>query len=236
VAHEFFHGWNVERIRPRSLEPFDLERANASGELWLAEGFTQYYGPLALQRAGLVSINETADTIASVLNLTADRPGRPSRSAEEVSRLAPLTDGVSAPPVNVVSYYYLGSAIALALDLSMRERSDSAVSLDDFMRALWSRFGKPGGTRPGYVDHPYTIDDLEKTLADVVGDRKFAHDFFSRYIHGRDVPDYARLLAPAGFVMEGSTHTRVRVVPVEAGGGTLTAAQRAFRDKWLGPR
>src|SRR6185369_4786454 len=53
VAHEFFHSWNVERIRPRSLEPFDLERANLSGELWLAEGFTQYYGPLLVQRAGL---------------------------------------------------------------------------------------------------------------------------------------------------------------------------------------
>ena len=53
VAHEFFHGWNVERIRPRSLEPFDFERANMSGELWLGEGFTQYYGPLMLSRAGL---------------------------------------------------------------------------------------------------------------------------------------------------------------------------------------
>ena len=54
VAHEFFHCWNVERIRPKGLEPFDFDRANMSGELWLAEGFTQYYGPLALQRAGLV--------------------------------------------------------------------------------------------------------------------------------------------------------------------------------------
>ena len=52
VAHEFFHCWNVERIRPKGLEPFDFDRANISGELWLAEGFTQYYGPLALQRAG----------------------------------------------------------------------------------------------------------------------------------------------------------------------------------------
>ena len=56
VAHEFFHCWNVERIRPKGLEPFDFDRANISGELWLAEGFTQYYGPLALQRAQLVDI------------------------------------------------------------------------------------------------------------------------------------------------------------------------------------
>ena len=59
VAHEFFHCWNVERIRPQALEPFDFERANMSGELWLAEGFTQYYGPLALQRAGLADLPST---------------------------------------------------------------------------------------------------------------------------------------------------------------------------------
>ena len=60
VAHEFFHGWNVERIRPKGLEPFDFDRANISGELWLAEGFTQYYGPLTLQRARLVDVASTA--------------------------------------------------------------------------------------------------------------------------------------------------------------------------------
>ncbi|MGC4081098.1 MAG: hypothetical protein QM736_03045 [Vicinamibacterales bacterium] len=61
VAHEFFHNWNVERIRPRSLEPFDFERANMSGELWLAEGFTQYYGPLSMSRAGVVGLRDTLD-------------------------------------------------------------------------------------------------------------------------------------------------------------------------------
>jgi predicted metalloprotease with PDZ domain len=236
VAHEFFHAWNVERIRPRSLEPFDLERANPSGELWLAEGFTQYYGPLALQRAGLIDVADTADTIASVLNLSVERPGRPARSAEEVSRLAPLTDGVVNRTVNVVSYYYLGSAIALALDLSIRERSNSALSLDDFMRALWNRFGKPGGARPGYVDRPYTMDDVEATLADVVGDRSFAKDFFARYIRGHEAPDYPRLLLPAGFVVQGTARPSVAVLPIEKTGGTLTDAQRRFREQWLGPR
>src|SRR5262249_38719837 len=65
VAHEFFHGWNVERIRPKGLEPFDFDRANFSGELWLAEGFTQYYGPLAMQRAGLMDLQATAQTLTS---------------------------------------------------------------------------------------------------------------------------------------------------------------------------
>src|SRR6185503_1525979 len=65
VAHEFFHCWNVERIRPRSLDPFDLERVNMSGELWLAEGFTQYYGPIALSRAGLDDLGSTAATLGA---------------------------------------------------------------------------------------------------------------------------------------------------------------------------
>ena len=69
------------------------------------------------------------------------------------------------------------------------------MSLDDFMRAMWRTYGKPGGSREGYVDHPYTIADAEATLAEVSGDRAFARDFFARYIQGHDVADYARLLA-----------------------------------------
>jgi predicted metalloprotease with PDZ domain len=101
----------------------------------------------------------------------------------------------------VVSYYPFGGAIALALDLSLRDRTDSRLSLDDFMRAMWTKFGRPGGAREGYVDHPYTIADAEATLADVSGDRPFARDFFSRYIEGHDVADYARLLGRGGFTV-----------------------------------
>ena len=124
VAHEFFHSWNVERIRPRSLEPFDLDRTNASGELWLAEGFTQYYGPLAMQRAGLLDLGDTARTFTALLNSVGVEAGRLVRSAEEdqppgaCSPTAADADPPS-PVVNVMSYYQLGAAIALALDLSI---------------------------------------------------------------------------------------------------------------------
>ena len=237
VAHEFFHSWNVERIRPRSLEPFDLDRANASGELWLAEGFTQYYGPLAMHRAGLVDINATAETFTEILNAVAERPGRTPRSAEEVSWLAPLIDGApGGASLNVVSYYYLGAEIALSLDLSMRERSGGRLSLDDYMRALWQRYGKPGGSRPGYVDRPYTMADLEATLADVTNDRQFASNFFSSYIRGRERPDTSRLLAAAGFVVRRGLYGGVNVVPIEQTGRSLTEAEQSLRDQWLGPR
>jgi predicted metalloprotease with PDZ domain len=206
VAHEFFHCWNVERIRPRGLEPFDFDRANLSGELWLAEGFTQYYGPLALQRAGLVDLNNTARTLTSLVETVSDSPGRAVRSAEQMSQMAPFIDGGrTVDRTNwsntVISYYPFGAAVALAMDLSLRERSDGRLSLDDFMRAMWRKYGEPGGGREGYVDHPYTIDDAEATLGEVSGDRSFAHDFFARYIEGHDLADYSQLLSRAGFAV-----------------------------------
>ena len=206
VAHEFFHCWNVERIRPKGLEPFDFDRANLSGELWLAEGFTQYYGPLAMQRAQLVDVASTARTFGGLIESVSHSAGRLVRSAEEMSRMAPFIDGGRAIDrtnwsTTVISYYPYGGAIALALDLTLRDRTDGRLSLDDFMQAMWNTYGKPGGSREGYVDHPYTIADVEATLAAVSGDRAFARDFFARYIQGHDVADYARLLARAGFTM-----------------------------------
>jgi predicted metalloprotease with PDZ domain len=207
VAHEFFHNWNVERIRPKSLEPFDLERANTSGELWLAEGFTQYYQPLALSRAGVAELGATIDDFADLITTVQLGAGRSVRSAEEMSRMAPFTDGGrTIDRTNwsntYISYYPFGGAIALALDLSLRERYEGRVTLDDFMRAMWRVHGRGPAPRPGYVAHPYTIVDAEQRLAEVSGDPAFANDFFARYIHGREVADYAALLAPAGLVLQ----------------------------------
>jgi predicted metalloprotease with PDZ domain len=190
VSHEFFHAWNVERIRPRSLEPFSFEDANMSGELWLAEGFTQYYGQLIL---GLSLANSALGVAAS--------PAHRFRSAVEMSEMAPFTDAARAnDPTNFgysfINYYPHGSALALALDLSLRQRSGGKVTLDDYMRGMWRVHGKPASA-PGYVEKPYTLADARARLAEV-SDRTFADDFFSRYIEGREVPDYAKLLAAAG--------------------------------------
>lgn len=206
VAHEFFHGWNVERIRPRSLEPFDFERANLSGELWLAEGFTQYYGPLVLSRSKLVDPQATAATLAGLINAIVVNPGRETRSAEEMSQMAVFIDGGrTVDRTNwsntVISYYPYGGALALALDLSLRERSGGRTTLDEYMRAMWRVHGKPGGAREGYVDHPYTMEDAEARLTEVAGNPVFARDFFARFIRGRELPDYQALLSRAGLVV-----------------------------------
>jgi predicted metalloprotease with PDZ domain len=206
VAHEFFHVWNIERIRPRSLEPFDFDRTNMSGELWLGEGFTEYYAAVTLSRARLTDLETTASTLGTLVSTATTSPGRLVRSAEEMSRMAVFTDGGRAVDRTnwsntYVSYYPFGAAIGLALDLTLRERSAGRVTLDDFMRAMWRAHGKAGGSRPGYVDRPYTMADAEGRLAEVSGDAAFAREFFDRFIRGREAPDYPKLLAQAGLLL-----------------------------------
>lgn len=207
VAHEFFHVWNVERIRPVSLEPFDFTDANLSGELWLAEGFTNYYGKLVMMRSGVTTLETTVSALGATLDVVIASPGRLLNSAVEMSRLAPFTDAATAiDPTNFgntfISYYTWGEAIGLGLDLTLRARTDGVVTLDDYMRALWQRFGKPGGPTPGSVARPYTLVDARSVLAAVSGDERFAATFFERFIEGRDVVDYAELLDRAGLVLQ----------------------------------
>jgi len=205
VAHEFFHSWNVERIRPRDLEPFDLDRENTSGSLWLAEGFTDYYAWLTMARAGLRDRTSALRAMSAVVDTVVTSPGRRARSAVEASRMAPFIDGTRPVdrtnwPATTLSYYHFGDAIALALDLTLRGRAD-ARTLDDFMRALWRDYGRPGGAREGYVDRPYNNSEAEARLAEVSGDPAFARDFFARYIEGRETADYATLLRRAGLLV-----------------------------------
>ena len=219
ISHEFFHSWNVEHIRPRALEPFNFEDANMSGELWLAEGFTNYYGPLVMLRAGLSEAGDFIDEMASVINDVVSSPARRLRSAEDMSRLAPFVDAAAAIDRTdfdnlYISYYTWGEAIGLGLDLTLRDRSNGTVTLDHFMQALWLKHGKPGGKAPGYVDVPYTMADLKSALASVAGDAAFAEEFFARYIQGREVVDYAALLAHAGLVLRVASPGRAFAGPV----------------------
>jgi predicted metalloprotease with PDZ domain len=194
-AHEFFHCWNVKRIRPRTLEPFNFEKSDMSYELWFAEGFTQYYGNLLLSRAGIGKDTDFVKrTVAQLIDAKTNTPGAVLYSPVEASEMAVFTDaGVSVDKTNFpnifTSYYSYGAAIALALDLELRGKYGK--TLDDLMQAAWKKFGKP--------EVPYTVAGLQEILAGVTGDRKFAQDFFEHYIYGHEPIDYAPLLAPAGF-------------------------------------
>jgi predicted metalloprotease with PDZ domain len=234
ASHEFFHCWNVERIRPKTLEPFNFADANVSGELWLAEGFTQYYGPLTLLRTGLTPFEVATRQWAGVVNAVTLAPGRRFRSAVDMSRLAPFVDAAAAIDATnwentFLSYYTYGAAIALGLDLSLRDLTNGKVTLDDYMRVLWKRHGRTTSTA-GYVSTPYTLADARSALAEASGDKAFAEAFFTRYVEGHEVVDYGRLLARAGLVLKPRRPGRAWMgeVRFEAAGSDVrvTAASR----------
>jgi predicted metalloprotease with PDZ domain len=201
ISHEFFHTWNVERIRPVGIEPFDFSRENITCCLWLAEGFTQYYGELLQVRAGFSSAPPVGYA-SGLLNRTA----RNVRSAVQMSEQAAFADAATAIDRNdrsrtFISYYDYGAAVALGLDLSIRRRTGGVSTLDDYMRQLWQQFGRSAEARAGYVGRPYSLKDLRDVLGALVNDREFADTFFDKYVEGREAADYAALLGQAGYVI-----------------------------------
>ncbi len=201
ISHEFFHSWNVERLRPADLEPFDFQRANMSSLLWLAEGFTQYYGDLIMRRAGLLSDDAYFREAAQLINQSR-LPGAGRFSPIEMSQQAPFVDAArSIDPTNrlntYVSYYTIGGATALALDLQLRARNHS---LDEVMRRLWATNGQ--FQTPDFAPQkPYSLPDVQRAIADVTADSAFAGQFVRRHISGHQPHDWAALLAPMGLTL-----------------------------------
>lgn len=191
VSHEFFHSWNVERIRPKSLEPFNFEEANMSGELWFAEGFTSYYTNLILCRAGLITTENYVEGLTGTFNYVWNSPARQFFNPVEMSYQAPFVDAsTSVDPVNrentFISYYSYGSVLGLALDLSLREKD---LNLDDFMKLVWNTYGKS--------ENPYTIENLNKALNMYAGE-EFGNHFFSNFIYKSEMPGYTELFKTVG--------------------------------------
>lgn len=204
VSHEFFHSWNVERIRPDALEPFNFEEANMSGELWFAEGFTNYYTSLFLCRAGLISQKQYIEDLSRALNGVVNSPGRLFFSPVGMSNYAPFADAAtSIDPRNsgntYISYYTYGQVLGLALDLSLRNLSSTA-SLDEYMRLVWSKYGK--------TELPYSLHDLQAALAEYAS-TDFANRFFESYILKSGMPDFEGLLLTMGVILEKASPGKV---------------------------
>lgn len=209
LSHEFFHSWNVERIRPRELEPFDFTRANPTPSLWFAEGFTNYYGPLAVRRAGVSDVDAFLANVGGQFNAVLNSPARGYGSPQEMSLRAPFVDAATSIDPNnpniFVSYYTWGAALALSLDLTLRDRFQN-VTLDDYMRWMWRNHG--------VNEVPYTPDDLRKGLAAVTGDQAFADAFFALSVQGSELPDIQPMLAQAGILMRPRNPTGAWAGPV----------------------
>lgn len=192
-AHEYFHSWNVERIRPKTLEPFNFTHSNMSNELWIAEGFTQYYGELLMRRALVAPDTTFAPVAARFINSKVNTPGGLRYTPIQASNMAVFTDaGVSIDATNFDnifnSYYFYGAAIALALDLQLR--SEYKHSLDDVMQLFWQRNGT--------TEKPYNISDLQQCVAAVSSER-FATTFFNDYVFNAKVPAYQKYLPAFGY-------------------------------------
>ena len=198
----------MERIRPQSLEPFNFDDANMSGELWLAEGFTSYYGAADHER-GRASprTRDLRSDMGAAIDAVRQQPGPPVRSAVEMSQMAPFTDrgGLERPDqlrqhVHLVLHVGRGDRARTGSDAPRSERRPGDAGRLHARPLAEVRHAR--GTRtPGYVETPYTIDDLKTVLAAVAGDAAFAEEFFARYIQGREVVDFKPLLAKAGFLL-----------------------------------
>ena len=194
VAHEFFHVWNVKRIRPDALGPFDYTKENYTRLLWVAEGITSYYGNLMVRRAGLNSERGYLDALAKTIQDFQDTPGRLEMSAEEASfnswikEYRPDENSVNS----AISYYDKGELLGLLLDLEIRRRTNNAKTLDDVMRALYANFFEKGRN--------YSPADFQKICESVAGAN--LNDFFARYVRGREEMPYNQFFNAAGLRLE----------------------------------
>lgn len=206
TAHEFFHVWNVKRIRPAPLGPFDYTRENYTRQLWVMEGITSYYDHLILLRAGLISRERYLETLADDIKLLQSQPGRALQSLEQSSFDAwikfyrPDENG----PNSSVSYYLKGSLVALLLDLEIRRRTGGARSLDDVMRYLYAEYAGDQvhdlysgacAKRPGFDDN----DGFCRAVEAVAGEEGGAYRaLLARAVAGTDELEYDRAFDAVG--------------------------------------
>jgi predicted metalloprotease with PDZ domain len=187
AAHEFFHVWNVKRIRPVQMWPYDYARENETPLLWVSEGFTSYYGGLAAYRAGLRDARRFVDDVAGGIAEVEGNEARRYISASDSSTSTWI--GYNAPLPFSMSYYTQGRNLAALLDLSIRHDSRGALGLDEVMRTLFTDFYQRG--------RGFDTEDLIRVINRIT--RKSYEDFFRRYVWGTDVPPYETVFGYAGY-------------------------------------
>ncbi len=194
VSHEFFHLWNVKRIRPDALGPFDYTQENYTKVLWVAEGITDYYADLVLRRAGLITESEYLTAAARSIQALQNTPGRLEQSVEESSFDTWIKfyrqdeNSVNSQ----ISYYDKGAILGLLLDLEIRKRSNNMKSLDDVLRYLYTEFFKK--------NRNYGPTDFQKACELMAG--ASLEDFFGRFVRGKEELDYTATLEAAGLRLD----------------------------------
>lgn len=204
IAHEFFHLWNVKRIRPAGLEPVDYVHGNDTRDLWFSEGVTSTYGLLALERAGLIQRQEFYSRVADEIQNLQQRPARLFQSAE-LSGMDAWLEKYSGyfSPERSISYYNKGEILGFLLDLSIRYHSHNGRSLDDLMRSLNRDFAEKHRT--------FTDADLMAIAGNLAGTSVWVGPFFNQYVLGVDELDYEKYFGYAGLVLGKSAAQKARL-------------------------
>jgi len=193
AAHEFFHLWNVKRIRPASLEPVDHTKEQFTRALWFAEGVTNTYASYTLVRSGIWSKEQFYADLGEQITELEARPANRWQSAEQSSLDAWLEKyPLYNQPEYSVSYYTKGQVLGDLLDILIRDRTGNEKSLDDVLRSLNTNFAKQGKT---YRDSL----DIRLTAESVAGGS--FEEFFGKYVAGTDSFPYQRILALAGLAL-----------------------------------
>lgn len=216
TSHEHFHAWNVKRIRPTGLSPYDYSREQYIRELWVAEGVTSYYGDLHVRRAGLRTDEQYLRGLEENIRQLQGNEARRWISVTDASTITWLTyGGGSGFGRFTVNYYGKGEILGMLLDLEIRGVTGNTKNLDDVMRALH--------TDPRLTGRGYTNEDFAAVVTRIAG-RSF-DEFFTKYVTGTEELDYNKSLRHAGLrLLDG------KIVDLPE----VTAAQRALRRSWLG--
>jgi predicted metalloprotease with PDZ domain len=200
AAHEFFHLWNVKRIRPASLNPVDDTKEQYTRALWFAEGVTSTYGSYTLLRSGIWSKEQFYADLSEQITELESRPANRWQSAEQSSLDAWLEKyPLYNEPEYSISYYTKGQVLGDLLDILIRERTGNEKSLDDLMRALNTNFARHGKTYRDSLDVQLT--------AEAVAGGSFA-EFFAKYVTGTEPFPYQDILAMAGLALRAMEHSR----------------------------
>ena len=223
AAHEFFHLWNVKRIRPASLEPVDYTKEQYTRSLWFAEGVTSTYGAYTLVRTGLWTKDQFLLDLSDRINDLESRPANKWQSAEQSSLDAwlekyPWYNG----PDFSVSYYTKGQILGVLLDILIRDKTNNTKSLDDVMRLMNDEFAKK--------HKPYNDDaDIQASMEKIAGS-SFA-DFFRKYVAGTDPLPYADILSRAGLEFRETSVSRAAIgFAADRGTGTSVAVREVDSD------
>ncbi|MCA1601563.1 MAG: PDZ domain-containing protein, partial [Acidobacteria bacterium] len=202
VAHEFFHVWNVKRLRPIEFGPWDFTRPANTRSLWIAEGLTNYYGHLMMRHAGIWDDSRFLRRESETINSIENAPGSRRMSAEESSLTAPFIDGAQhSQRTNLantsISYYQKGELLGLVLDLIIRGKTNGKASLNDVLRRMYEEFYLKSPNATYYLrGRGYRTEEFQSVAAEVAGSD--LSDFFRRYVSGVEVPPYDEALGYVG--------------------------------------